>query len=265
MRGAVRKQVAMCAIALALVGRDLAASPVQKIGHQLYAFISDDDHSANSTFLVGSRAILVVDTGLDAEHGRVLLAAIRKVSNLPIRYVVNTHYHPDHQGGNMVVGGATIITTQYTRDRTLQLMQARGGPTAPGRFRPADVTFSDRLTVYLDDVPAEIYFPGKAHTSGDAVVYFPSEHALATGDLFLNNSCPAMDQGSVANWITALDHMLELPLETVVPGHFALAAKSDLRRFRDYLADLYSQVSEMYKAGESLGQVLGRIHLERYS
>jgi glyoxylase-like metal-dependent hydrolase (beta-lactamase superfamily II) len=80
-----------------------AAPRVTAIGPDLYAYISDNDGSANSTFLVGRKGILVVDTGLDATEGDKLLREIRKVSRLPVLYVINTHYHPDHQGGNSVV------------------------------------------------------------------------------------------------------------------------------------------------------------------
>ena len=93
-------------LAFSAVGR---ASPVPKqIGPGLYAYISDNDGSANSTFLVGKDGILVVDTGVDAKEGGKLLTAIRSVSNLPVKYIVNTHYHPDHQGGNSVVGPAAV-------------------------------------------------------------------------------------------------------------------------------------------------------------
>ena len=111
----------------------------------------------------------------------------------------------------------------------------------------------------------EIYFPGKAHTSGDAVVYFPQQHAISMGDLFLNRSSPAMDNGSVESWIQALDHVLELPVANIVPGHFELATKSELKRFRDYLNDLYQQVQALKHNNKTLEQVRHDIHMEKYS
>src|SRR5579864_7339128 len=80
------------------------AATVHKIGSNLYAYISDNDASANSTFLISELGILVVDTGLNAQEGRKLLDEIRKLSPAPVRWIVNTHYHPDHRGGNSVVG-----------------------------------------------------------------------------------------------------------------------------------------------------------------
>jgi len=242
-----------------------AAPQVKPIGPGLYAYISDNDSSANSTFLIGNKGILVVDTGFDATEGTKLLYAIRSVSGLPVEYIVNTHYHRDHQGGNSVVGpSAVVISTDWTRERTLAIIQSQP-PQERTLFRPADVSFQEKLTVHLEPYSAEVYFPGKAHTSGDALVYFPHQHAIAAGDLFLNRSSPAMDVGSVENWIRALDHVLSLPVETVVPGHFELASKKELARFRDYLSDLFTQVEVLTRKGATLEEIRRNLHMERYS
>ena len=133
------------------------------------------------------------------------------------------------------------------------------------RFKPANVTFQQKLTLQLEPYSAEIYFPGKAHTSGDALVYFPQQRAMAMGDHFLNRSSPAMDQGSVENWIKALDEALDRPLDTVVPGHFEPGTKADLRRFRDYLNDLFTQVRSSYQSRVKEEKAVHQIHLEKYA
>ncbi len=246
-----------------------ATPEVKQAGPDLYAYISDNDSSSNSTFLVGSKGILVVDTGLNAIEGGKLLKAIRKVSDLPVRYIVNTHFHPDHQGGNSTVGpAAVVISTDWTREHTLAVMQAASANNSMSPlagFRPATVTFQQSLTVHLDPYTAEIYFPGKAHTSGDALVYFPRQRTIAMGDLFLNRSSPAMDDGSAENWIRALDAVLDKPLEAVVPGHFELGTKVELQKFRDYLHDLFSQVEALSQKGAKLAEVRHNIHMEKYS
>ena len=232
------------------------AATVHKIGPDVYAYISDNDASANSTFLVSDQGILVVDTGLNAQEGGKLLTEIRKVSQAPVRWIVNTHYHPDHRGGNSVVGAdAIIISTAFTRSKAVKPAQENSANETVG---------SKGLMLYLGGHEVQIYHPGPAHTQGDLVVYFPDEHAIATGDLFLTNSCPAMDDGDMENWIVALDHMLALPVEHVIPGHFELATKSDLQRFRNYLADLRDQVAHMYRQGMSLERIQASLVLDAY-
>jgi cyclase len=251
-------------VSLLLCAQLWAAPQAKQIGPGIYAYISDNDGSANSTFLVGNKGILVVDTGFDATEGAKLLQAIHGVSSLPVEYIVNTHYHRDHQGGNSVVGpAAVVISTDWTRERTLEVI--RSSPAQEhSLFRPADLTFVEKLTVHLDPYSAEVYFPGKAHTSGDALVYFPQQRAIAMGDLFLNGSSPAMDVGSVENWIHALDQVLERPLDTAVPGHFELGTKKDVQRFRDYLSDLFTQVEDLSRKGATLAEVRRDIHMEKY-
>jgi cyclase len=250
-----RASLRLCLAAGLLLWTANAFAWVQQIGPDLYAYISTNDSSANSTFLVSEQGILVVDTGLNAAEGRKLLAEIRKLSPAPVRWIVNTHYHPDHRGGNGVVGpDAAIISTEYTREK----MGDKGATTGPV------VAPHGELKLYVGGHAVRIYHPGPAHTRGDLVVYFPDQRALATGDLFLTNSCPAMDDGDLENWIAALDQILALPLEKIVPGHFEVAGVKELRLFRNYLAALRDQVAGMYRAGISVEQVKQRISLPEF-
>jgi cyclase len=233
-----------------------ASALTHKIGPDLYAYISENDASANSTFLVSDQGILVVDTGLNAQEGRKLLDEVRKISQAPVRWIVNTHYHPDHRGGNSVVGpGAAIISTAFTRSQL---------PSSAPDYALNETIGAKGLTLYVGGHEVRIYHPGPAHTRGDLVVYFPDEHAISTGDLFLNNSCPAMDEGDMENWIAALNQMLDLSVEHVVPGHFELATKNELQHFRNYLADLRDQVKRMRGNGLSLAQVQKGLVLNAY-
>jgi cyclase len=254
-----------------------AAGPrVEQLGNNLYAYISDNEHSANSTFLIGKYGILVVDSGSDEIEGRKLLSEIRKLSSAPIQFLVNTHYHPDHQGANAIVGpDAMVISSPFTRERTLQLMarmrEAPGKRSAdppPGLrlpFRVAAETLSDRLIIYLDEDTVEIVAPGPGHTMGDVYVYFPKQRSIAAGDLFMSRSSPAMDQGSAANWIRTLDKILALPADHFVPGHFEVGTRETFTRFRDYMADLYAQVERLQRSGATVEQVRQQIDMKKYA
>ena len=247
----------VCLAGWLLVPASSALASVHKIGPGLYAYISENDSSANSTFLVTNEGIFVADTGLNAEEGGKLLAQIRKVSSAPVRWIVNTHYHQDHRGGNDTVGPhALIISTGYTRERVLK---------SGAKAYKSNLVVNQQVVMHIGGHEIRIFYPGPAHTMGDLVVYFPDEQTIATGDLFLTNSCPAMDQGDMENWIHALDHILTLPIAHVVPGHFELATPTELRRFRDYLAALRDQVAPMYHDGMTLQQVKQRISLPQFS
>lgn len=248
-----------------------AAGNVQKLGEHLYAYISANDASSNSTFLVGSKGIVVVDTGLNAVEGQKLVDAIRKESHGPIRFILNTHYHPDHQGGNKTVGpDAVIISTPFTRAQTLQWMARAARTLLSSRprvlFKPASVTVDSKITLYSGDDTVEIYAVGAAHTGGDAIAYFPRQGVVAMGDVYLTKSCPDIDKsGDVQHWVKVLDFILSLKASRFVPGHFELGSRADVQRFRDYLNDLYNQVLKMYNSGATLEQVKQGIHMEKYS
>ncbi|MGH9734123.1 MAG: MBL fold metallo-hydrolase [Candidatus Acidiferrales bacterium] len=246
-----------------------AAGNVQKIGEHLYAYISANDASSNSTFLVGSKGIVVVDTGLNAVEGQKLLDAIREQSHAPIRFILNTHYHPDHQGGNETVGpDAVIISTPFTREQTLQWMaRAAASSSRPHvQFKPSNLTLDSKITVYSGEDAVEIYAVGAAHTGGDAIAYFPRQGVVAMGDVYLTKSCPDIDKsGDVHHWVKVLDFILSLKATRFVPGHFELGSRADVQRFRDYLDDLYNQVLKMYNSGATLEQVKRGIHMEKYS
>jgi len=244
---------------------------VESLGPNLYAYISDNDGSANSTFLVGPSSILVVDCGVDRTEGGKILHEIRKVSPLPVSYIVNTHYHPDHQGGDGVVGpDATVISSPFTREKTIALATAtsRSDSARPAGhefvFRPATATFTQKMTIYLGDEPVEIVAAWPAHTLGDVYVYFPKERTVATGDLYLTNSVPAMDEGSAAHWIQDLDQILALPADHFVPGHFEVGTRQTIQRFRDYMADLDAQVQKLAQAGATDDEVRQKIQLPQY-
>ncbi len=266
-----RNRISFGAAALFLCAAASFATPkVEQLAPNLYAYVSDNDHSANSTFLVGQHGILVVDTGLNTVEGEKLLTEIRKISALPVQFIVNTHYHTDHQGGNGVVGpDAIVISSPFTRERTEQAMakppaNAQAGAPQPA-FRAATETLTQKLTVYVDDNPVEIIAPGPGHTMGDVYVFFPKQRTVASGDLFMNNSCPAMDQGSAENWVHTLDTIMALPADHFVPGHFDVGTRATFTRFRDYMSELTTQVAAMVRSGATVAQVRDQIKMTKFS
>src|SRR5215813_13311989 len=137
---------ALGVIAMVCLAAATASASTQKIGDGLYAYISSNDSSSNSVFLVGESGILVVDTGVNSEEGGKLLAEIRKVSQQPIRWIVNTHYHPDHRAGNDAVGpDAVIISSSFTRDKVLA-----GARKSNRDYSLNEVVDKNGITLYLN-------------------------------------------------------------------------------------------------------------------
>jgi cyclase len=262
---AISRGVLMIFAAAALAFSAAAAPTVQQLAPNLYAYISDNDGSANSTFLIGPSSILVVDAGLNRTEAAKILREIRKISPLPIAYIVNTHYHFDHQGGDGLLGpDAIIISSPFTREKTVALAANPSLATSGFAFRPATITFSSELTIYLGDDPVEIRAAWPAHTMGDIYAYFPNQGTVSTGDLYLTNSVPAMDEGSAAHWVEDLGQILSLPADHFVPGHFEVGTRQTVQHFRDYLAALNARVQQMVREGATEEQVRQKIQLPQF-
>lgn len=195
----------------------------------------------NTTALVTSEGVVLVDDKFEVDAGNIL-AMLKTVTNQPVRYVVNTHHHGDHSGGNvrMQAAGAQVIASEAAFRHFVDGKQ-------PG---PPTVTFVDRALIHLGGQDVRLYHFGRAHTSGDVFVYFPSHRILATGDAFTFGSMTPMlidypGGGSAKDWTATLDRALELDFDIVVPGHGDVTTKAELRKFRDLTVAMRTKVHEM--------------------
>jgi cyclase len=235
---------------------------LKKVGNNVYAAINPDGGKAgsNSGFIIGKDAVLVVDTFIASESAQQLLAEIRKVTNLPVRFVVNTHYHLDHTGGNGVYAqaGATIIAQRNVRqwERTENLKFFGPTPTPEQKARVKSLTLPDMvydkaITVYLGDDPIEIEsLPG--HTGGDSVIFDPQANVVFTGDLVWNHHLPNLIDATTDKWIDSINKLLaQHPDATFVPGHGDVATAADVRDIRDYLVALRKAVTDARAQGKS--------------
>jgi cyclase len=253
-------------IASAAMAADTANFTLKQVGKGVYAALAVPGGKAgsNSGFVIGNSGVLVVDTFIAPEPAQELLAEIRKLTPLPVRYVVNTHYHLDHTGGNRVFAGAgaTILAQKNVRawERTENLKFFGPTPTPEQKARVEalalpDIGYTGSIDVDLGDRLVQVRsLPG--HTGGDSVVSVPDANVVFTGDLFWQAHLPNLIDASTKPWIDSLQQLAaDHPSATFISGHGGVGTVGDVRDFRDYLIFLRQQIAAAQAEGKS-GQAL---------
>jgi glyoxylase-like metal-dependent hydrolase (beta-lactamase superfamily II) len=202
---------------------------------------------------VTSEGLVLVDDKFELNVPEIL-EKIKSVSSLPIRYLLNTHHHMDHAGGDAVFISTTeIIAHRNVRENFLKNRQS-GAPR---------VTFTDQASVFLGGVEVRAYYFGRGHTNGDAVIYFPDLRVIHTGDL-ITEGMPVMDYNngaSAVEWVGVLDQVLKLDFDTAIPGHGKLLTKEHIRSDRDKLVKMNGRMAELARKGTPLEQVFNQLKL----
>jgi glyoxylase-like metal-dependent hydrolase (beta-lactamase superfamily II) len=195
-----------------------------------------------------------------------IVDAVKAISDKPIRFVINTHWHGDHVGGNENLGkaGVVIIAQEnvYKRMSTggaITLLKQTYAP-APRAALPV-ITFADSTTLHLNDDDVTSHHLAPAHTDGDSFVRFQKANVIHTGDVFAAYRYPFIDAdsgGSAKGMIAAVDRLLPLMDDNtkVIPGHGGLSTKKDVLAFRKMIATVVGRVDKMVKSGKSLQQVI---------
>lgn len=261
----IRTFILPCALFLVSTFALCADTPdfvVKKIGEGVYAAIGSDGGKAgsNAGFVIGSNGVLVIDTFEGVEPAQGLLAEIKKVTNLPIRFVVNTHYHLDHTGGNAVFSqaGATIIGQRnlrgWLRTENLKFFGANPTPEQKAMVESLvlpDETYTDAVDIYLGTRQVQVrYMLG--HTGGDSVVFVPDADVVFGGDLVWQRHLPNLIDATTSDWVKTLEKLLaDHPSATFVSGHGDVATAADVRDFHDYLVTLRENIAKAQAAGKS--------------
>jgi cyclase len=252
----------LCGAAIILSAAPAAAAEVQHLGGDVSVLIGT---SCNVLIVPGDNGVLIVD---DQRRQNVeeTLAAVRQVSNLPVRYVVDTHWHLDHSGGNLAFAssGATVIAQRnvLARRSTEQFMAAYNAhiPADPPAALPA-VVYDEALDVHVGGETAELRHAANAHTDGDTLVRFRNADVIAMGDVFFNHIFPFIDRssgGSVQGMIKGVEMALTMADERsrIVPAHGPVANRRDLIAYRDMLEDVARRVQAQIRAGRGLAQII---------
>ena len=254
------------ALAMLFVGARASADPLpftlKQVGPGVYAAIDGPEHKAgsNAGFVVGDDGVLVIDALFTPEAARALVGEIRRITPKPIRYVVNTHYHADHTGGDQVLrdAGAIIIAHKnvsgWVRVNNINLFGDRITPELKARIEALplpDVTTDKDLVVWLG-ARQIVVRTVLGHTGGDLTVSVPDAKVLFTGDMLWRKIPPNLIDGSVKEWLATDAEFVATPASaqmTFVPGHGDVASAKDVTDFCAYLIDLRRLVGEGRKAG----------------
>ena len=234
----------------------------EKLTDGIYAL---HGRGGNIGLAIGKDAVFVVDDQF-APLTPKILAAIAALTKRPVRFVVNTHWHPDHTGGNENLGkaGALLIAHNNVRRRMsarqfTEFMQRELPPSPPGAL-PV-VTFSDTVTFHLNGDEVAVFHLPAAHTDGDAVVYFRRANVIHMGDVYVRYGYPFIDMssgGTLRGMIHGADRALALINDStiVIPGHGDTGNRATLRTYRDMLVTIWERVKRQIAAGRTLEQVL---------
>jgi len=195
-----------------------------------------------------------------------LLQAIRKISNQPIRFVINTHYHADHTGGNETIGGASTVIIAHDNIRkrmtTSQVSIFMNSITLPYAEEALPVvTFNDRMSLHLNGETMTAYYVANGHTDGDSIIHFPDSNVIHMGDMYFSGSYPYVDLdagGSIQGMVVAADLALSMADEStrIIPGHGPLAMTEDLKNYRDFLVNASTNVQTLIDQDMTLEQVI---------
>jgi glyoxylase-like metal-dependent hydrolase (beta-lactamase superfamily II) len=237
---------------------------------------------ANITVQIGDEGVLVVDTGPSGTADKVL-AAIRQLTNKPVRIVINTHGHPDHAGANESIAktgqwlggnapgnsglpqvGARVIA----HERVLARMSAPTGQrsTVPFGGWPTETFFSDDKEIFFNNEAIQLLHQPAAHTDGDIVVFFRRSDVVSAGDVFVTTSYPVIDSrsgGSIQGIVDALNRIIDITIPKdkeeggtyVIPGHGRLCDEADVVEYRDMVTIVRDRIQDLIRKGMTLAEV----------
>ena len=276
------------AVAALAVGRAVVAGPQQAPAEIEVLPVQGNVYllagaGSNITVQIGPLGVIVVDTGLEQMSDKVL-AAIRKLSDKPIQYIVNTDADPDHTGGNdnirragVTITGANVAgnltdamegAQVIAHENVLNRMSAPTGKQAPTPFGawPTETYVAGQKELHFNDEPVQVIYQRNAHTDGDSLVLFRHSDVISTGDIFVTTSYPFIDVergGSVQGELDALNNILDLAIPKhdeeggtyIIPGHGRICDEFDVLEYRDMVTIIRDRIQASIKKGMTLDQI----------
>ena len=242
----------------AAAGRQGGAPPpaqlkIEMVKPGLYAILNP---GANTLAVrVTTEGVILVDDMFQQNYDQIMML-IRSVTDQPLKYVISTHHHGDHTGGNLKMitdAHATILTHKNAR----AAMVKANMPGVP------PITYTQDAAISIGGADVELHYVGRGHTEGDTIVYFPDLKVMATGDLFVVlDRVPVIDYangGTSLEWPKTIDNIMKYDFDTVIPGHGPVATRADLATFRQHIVTLQTRTRELIRKHVTKDQFLDRL------
>ena len=222
-----------------------------------------DNASLSNAGLIVGDDLLAIDALGPPVHAKAFIAAAKKTTGKSFGRLLNTHHHRDHTNGNCFFLPAEIVSHEYTRTAVIdQGIPAKPYPDRPQwqegmselKLAPPVTTFSERMTYRYKDLVVEAIYNGPAHTYGDVMVYLPQHKILFAADIAFFYVSPAGQNGHITKWIEAIDRIMKMDVERIVPGHGPIGTKKELAETRAYLDVLRTEVTKRFRLGMGIGE-----------
>ena len=245
------------------VGVSCAADGLQKVSDHVYAYAGTINPSpansfgANAGIVIGDKGILVVDTLGSAKGARKFIEDIKRISDKPVRYVVDTHSHFDHTFGNSefaaihaVICAQTSCPINMNKTLPLVIKNAKDYGITDEEAKAIkiaypDVTSPEMMRIDLGNVSVDMLFMAPSHTDDSVMVFIPRDKVLFSGDVLFTDYYPYMGDGDITGWVKTLDFIKSVPVDKIIPGHGPVSAKKNVVEMKDYILAFDQQAKEL--------------------
>lgn len=260
---------------LLLINPANAALPeLVKLADGVYGFIGKEG-ATNSGFIVTNEGIVVIDTQGSKDLAILLKKKMQEITDKPVIYVINTHYHGDHTFGNQYFKEAKEIISHENTKKNLvekdsqhreQFKKLFGENALEGfELTLPTKTFKDTLTLWAGGKTLELAYLGRGHTDGDIIVYLPIERIMFGGDLLYKDRLPWLGDAYASEWIETLDKLKHFDAVIHIPGHGDIGNIAMLQNLQQYLMDLQLEVKKYIEKGKTLDEMKKEINLPKYT
>ena len=218
----------------------------------IYCMVDQTGHGANATFITTKEGVIVIDTRGSAKEAKQVLKAIREMTQQPVIYVVNSHFHKENIAGNGVFTDARTIIAQQKALAMIVTEAERENR----KVTPPNLSFEKKLELKLGKYHLKLVHPGPGHTEGDLYVYIPKWRILITGGMVFNHIIPFLGDSAIDSWIDGLVEMEDLDAEVIVPGHGPVGGKPLVTQMKHYLMELKRFVNDALDDRKNLSETI---------